>query len=346
VRALRCLIGIGIGAALAAACSDSDGPAGPETPEVRTLTVDASQGWVFVAFDGDAAEVVEVSDPKTSTDWDMAFQATSVMLNGGAAGPGGVTGYCVCQNADATDAEIVAMTPASELADFEAVTASDIPSDESAWESDALAPAIDGWYRYDFATHTVSAAAENVWMLRTASGSAYAKFHVTAIEGATKENAGRVTVEFAVQPSAGAPFGPTQELVVDVSSGPAYLDLETASLVTADAEWDLWFEGWTIRVNGGVSGSGKAGAVLSGMTFDEVTDASGMGALYKGDAFGGVFVAHPWYRYNLQGNHQIWPTYDVYLIRRGDSVYKVQLIGYYGPAGEPRRVTFRYARVR
>ena len=154
-------------------------------------------------------------------------------------------------------------------------------------------------------------------MLRTASGSAYVKFHVTAIEGATKENAGRVTVEFAVQPSAGAPFGPTQELVVDVSSGPAYLDLETASLVTADAEWDLWFEGWTIRVNGGVSGSGKAGAVLSGMTFDEVTDASGMGALYKGVAFGGVVVAHPWYRYNLQGNHQIWPTYDVYLIRRG-----------------------------
>src|SRR5690606_9583745 len=126
----------------------------PDVPQIATLTVDASQGWAYVAFDGDTAEVVQVSDAAASTAWDMAFQATSVMLNGGAAGPAGVVGYCVCQNANATDAEVVAMTPESELADFEAVTASQIPTDASAWESDALAPAISGWYAYDFATHT------------------------------------------------------------------------------------------------------------------------------------------------------------------------------------------------
>jgi len=344
VRWMRSFSMIATVAAIAAACNDSDST-GPDVPQIATLTVDASQGWAYVAFDGDTAEVVQVSDAAASTAWDMAFQATSVMLNGGAAGPAGVVGYCVCQNANATDAEVVAMTPESELADFEAVTASQIPTDASAWESDALAPAISGWYAYDFATHTVSAAPEKVWMVRTASGSAYAKFHVTAIEGASQAHAGRVTVEFAVQPSAGAAFGETKQVVVDVSTGPVYLDLETAAVVSGGTDWDLRFEGWTIRVNGGVSGSGNAGAVLSGMTFDEVTDASGLGALYKGDAFGGVFAEHPWYRYNLQGNHQIWPTYDVYLIRRGDAVYKVQLIGYYGPAGESRRVTFRYERL-
>ncbi len=346
MRGLRFWIGYAVVGIGVAACSDS-GPAGPDAPEVATLTVDASQGWVYVAFSGETAERVEVADASTSAEWDMAFQATSVMLNGGAAGPGGVAGHCVCQNASATDAEITAMTPASELADFEAVGATQIPADGSAWESDALAPAIVGWYAYDLATHKVSAAPENVWMLRTASGSAYAKFHVTALKGATQAHAGKVTIEYAVQPSAGAAFGETQVRVVDVSTGAVYFDLETGAAVSADEEWDLWFEGWTIRVNGGVSGSGKAGAVLSGMSFAEVTDASGLQpGLYRGDGFGGVFVEHPWYRYNLEGNHQIWPTYDVYLIRRGESVYKVQITGYYGPAGESRRVTFRYARLR
>ena len=36
----------------------------------------------------------------------MGFFATGVMLNGGAAGPGDVEGYCLCQNADATPDEI------------------------------------------------------------------------------------------------------------------------------------------------------------------------------------------------------------------------------------------------
>jgi hypothetical protein len=58
-----------------------------------------------------------------------------------------------------------------------------------------------------------------------------------------------------------------------------------------------------------------------------------------------VFDAHPWYRYNLDGGHQIWPTYDVFLIRRGDAVYKVQLTSYYGATGDSRQITFRYARL-
>jgi hypothetical protein len=58
-----------------------------------------------------------------------------------------------------------------------------------------------------------------------------------------------------------------------------------------------------------------------------------------------VFNSHPWYRYNLTGENIIHPTFDVYLVKRGDDVYKVQLINYYGAAGEPRHVTFRYARL-
>ena len=55
--------------------------------------------------------------------------------------------------------------------------------------------------------------------------------------------------------------------------------------------------------------------------------------------------AHPWFRYNLQNDHQVYPTFDVYLIRKGDDVYKVQLTGYYGAAGEARHIGIRWSQL-
>lgn len=328
-----------------AACSESD-PAGPEGDgEPAALTVDASEAWVLVEL-GDEAQTVTAEDPQSSTEWDLGFFATDVMLNGGAAGPGEVSGYCVCQNASATDDEIRAMTADSELEDFRSVDASALPDSVEAWVSDALAPAIDGWYAYDPQTHVVSAASENVWKVRTASGSSYAKFHVTALDGATMEHAGQITIEYAVQSEQGSAFGSVETATVDVSGGAIRFDLETGAEVAGDAEWDLLFEGYDIRVNGGVSGDAQAGAALADGSFGEIVDASDLPeGVYQGDAFGGAFVEHAWYRYNLQDQHQIWPTYDVFLVQREDEVYKIQLTNYYGQTGETRQITFRYARV-
>lgn len=182
--------------ALALAACDSGGPAGPDAPEetIATLTADASAGWAFVDL-GEPARAVAVADPGTSAAWDIAFNATGVMLNGGGDGPGGVVGYCVCQNQAATDEQVLAMTAEGELADFTAVRAGQVP----------------------------------------AAGDA----------------------------------------------------------------------GWSAE----------------------------------------VFETKKWYRYNLTGSHQVHPTYEVYLVKRGSEVYRIQLIGYYGPAGETRRITVRYGRL-
>jgi hypothetical protein len=329
---------------LATACNDD--PAGPGAQEepVDSLTVDASAAWALVRL-GDTAVPVSAGNPATSSDWDIAFFATSVMLNGGEAGPAGVVGHCLCRNANATDAQIIAMSAAAERDQFLAAGAADVPASAEAWQTDALDPAIDGWYNYDQSTHAVSAAPDRVWKVKTA-GPAYAKFHVTNIAAATASHAGRVTIEFAVQAGLGAPIGAAQTATVDVSGGGrVYFDFARAS--TSDAsDWDIAFEGYTIRINGGVSGSGGAGAVLGDESFAAMTDASDAPAtVYAGDAFGGIFDSHPWYRYNLQNDHQIYPTFDVYLVRRGDDVYKVQLVSYYGPTGTTRQITFRYARI-
>lgn len=178
---------------VASACGDD--PTGPETPDAgASFTVDASDAasWALVDLER-PAQLVAVTDPVGSSAWDLGFQATKVMLNGGTSGPAQMVAHCLCQNTAATGEQVMAMTPESERADFEAVTRDLIPAAPAAWSAS-------------------------------------------------------------------------------------------------------------------------------------------------------VFDASRWYRYNLTGSdHQVWPTYEVYLVKRGDEVYKVQLTGYYGADGTPRQITFRYA---
>lgn len=332
------------GLLLLAACSGSD-PLGPEGEEEGTLSVHADPEWTFVRFEGETASSVSIANPSSSEGWDIAFRGTAVMLNGGGAGPGEVEGHCLCQNDGASASLIMEMTALTELADFESVTAAQIPEEGSAWTTDALDPAIEGWYSYSPVTHVVSAAADKVWYLRPASGTEIAKVHVTLIENPTQGHAGLVSVEYALQTSGGTGFGAPQTVLLDLTTGAKYLDLESGSVSSSSSEgWDLFLDGYTFRVNGGVSGSGNAAAVATTQTFSQIDGSSLPPAVaYSTDAYGGVFSGHPWYRYNLSGeDHLIWPTFDVYLVRKGDLVYKVQLINYYNDEGDPRWITFRY----
>jgi hypothetical protein len=323
---------------LATACSSDEINAPPE-PVEGTLTVNASTAWAFASLADE--QVVTVSDPTASTTWDVGFNATRVMLNGGAAGPGGVLGHCICQNAGATDDEIIAMTADGELADFEAVTAADIP-EEASFEPEVLVTAINGWYSGTGAAAT--AESDQAWLVRLQDGTSYAKLRVVSLAGPTAEHAGEVTLEYAVQPTAESAFEPVQTVTLDASSLVS-LDLNTGSVAPAEGEWDVSLEGFDLRINGGVSGSGGAGATPSPEPFEAVTTAAVDSRAYQVDVFAGVFGSHPWYKYNLTGENIIHPTFDVYLIKRGDDVYKVQLIDYYSPAGDPRHISFRYAKL-
>jgi HmuY protein len=325
-------------AALVAACA-SDELEAPPQPTEGTLTVDASTAWAFASLADEG--VVSVSDPASSPVWDLGFNATRVMLNGGAAGPGGVLGHCVCQNAGASDAEIVAMTAEAELADFDAVSAADIPAERS-FEDEALHTAINGWYSGTGAAAV--AESDAAWLLRLEDGTSYAKLRVVSLSGPTATHAGSVTIEYAVQPTAEAAFEATQTAVLDAASLSS-LDLSSGSTAPPEGEWDLSLEGFTLRLNSGVSGPGAAGATPSPEPFATVTSAAVDSRAYQVDGFSGVFGSHPWYKYNLTGENIIHPTFDVYLVKRGADVYKVQLVDYYSPAGEPRNISFRYAKL-
>jgi len=324
----------------AVACEDDVTDPGPQGPDYSTLEVDARTAFVYANLASN--QVVTVADPLTSTAWDIAFFGTRVVTNGGAAGPGVVEGHCICQNAAATDPQIIAMTPAGEEADFTAVTAAAIPAAPAEWATDALDPAIEDWWSYNPTTHDVSAVPTAVFAMKL-RGTAYAKMHVTNVVNEAMAHAGDVTLEFAVQPTGADPFGTTTTLTVNLASGPVYIDLVDGA-VGSSSDWDIQLTGYDIITNGGVSGTGGVAALPYTPDFAAITTVSDIpSAAYASgvDAFAGVFAAEPWYKYNLTGSNLIHPTFNVYLIRKGTQVWKVQIISYYNTAGAARFITFR-----
>ena len=335
------VLAAGLALIAAAACSDSTTEPSPPA-ETSEVTVDALVAPAYVRL-GDPTSGVSVSNPSSSTEWDLSFFATGVTVNGGAAGPGGVTAFCLCDNASASVSELQAMTPANMLAEFDAVAEANIPA-TSSFTADALSPAVSGWVTGAAASAAVTP--NKSWIIRRSTGGVIlGKFRVTGVSGATATSAGSVTVEYSIQPSSGAAFGAVSTRTLDLASGPVYLDLANGP-VSATSAWDLRLSGYEIRTNGGVSGTGGVSALIDDTTpFAQITSeyASFAPAVaYRSDSYGGVFVTSPWYMYNITGtDNQIWPNFNVYLIRRGNDVFKVQITSYYNLAGAARHITVR-----
>lgn len=330
------------------ACGSDSASAPVVTPVTAQVTVDASTSYGYLRL-GTTSQVVSPADPSTSAAWDLGLFATNVVVNGGAVGPGGVTAYCVCQNATLPNAALSGLTAASELPAFEGVVAAQIPADAS-FSSDQLTPAIAGWFSGTGASATAVPA--RAWLLRKGTTTVtLGKFRVTAIASASAANAGQVTFEYALQSTVGGAFGASQTAAVDLRGGPVYYDLTAGAATTATGTWDLRITGFEIRANGGVSGTGSVSALVdNGMPYASITAtyaATAPSTVFKKDAYSGVFVSQPWYKYNITGtDNQIWPTFNVYLVKRGTDIYKVQLTSYYGVTGTSRQISVRYARLR
>ncbi len=135
-----------------------------------------------------------------------------------------------------------------------------------------------------------------------------------------------------------------------------YFDLDEVEVVSVvsseeDLRWDLAFQRFNVKSNGGASGNGGVQVAITGSTdFDNppsVDDAEwgqdepglGSGVIY-------TFVAQgDWYRYDL-GTHMLASRESVIYIRSTEgTVFKLQMVSYYDRillAGYP---TFRFSGV-
>lgn len=177
----------------------------------------------------------------------------------------------------------------------------------------------------------------------------------TATPDGSEPSASEGAAGSASEGAAGAPtdFSIGEELRIDVEVDvPTLVQLSTSSVIHVDddyqasADWDLAFQGWDIFTNGGASGAGKGGAFgpLPLTYFLAGEDPTDVPFVIE-DKAAGAF--RDWYLYEGKW-HTLYSRFHTYGVRRGDRVFKVQLLGYYGEVqGAPISALFqlRYVEV-
>jgi hypothetical protein len=340
-------------ALIAAGCeSDSTAPATPLNV-VGTAELNASSTTQFVYFSLATGSVVTVSSPTTSSAWDLALRRYEVRLNGGAVGPKGVSGYNLANNAAATPQQMLAFTPENQRAGFEAVGSAQMPA-AGGFVTETLTANPLGWL--SFGAQGPVANSQAAWKVRRATGGGFALVRVTGLTmaGASQQTAtlSSVTLEYRYQ-AAGGTLGVKQTSTVSLAAGTPAINLSTgAADVGAGCGWDLKANAdFSITANTACNvGTAPLDASESFDLAGRADDALGYGGFLAGLSGAVPFTSalnNPEgpFLYNLAGDNRLSPTYNVYLVKVGTAIYKIQLIGYYGATGTSGYPTLRYARI-
>ncbi|MCF6337986.1 MAG: HmuY family protein [Gammaproteobacteria bacterium] len=376
-QALITLAVVGTLSACGGGNNDNPPVSGGSSP--TPVQIDATAGGFGAAIDDPAnkytyfhfktGEVVALTDAQadTSNDWHIAFKRTAIKLNGGASGPGSVSGALADAQNDFYDAAtgdpdnsvFLNASANSELAAFNAVT----NVNGLAFAEDRNIPYIKGdgtdagWWLYSGPpAHTVSANPDQWWLIKSAAADSYAKFNVTNIVQTSRD----ITLNLFIQSTADNTFSTTASpwtAAIGSAGGSKCFDIDSIAEVdctTATTHWDIKVEvagqAWNIWTNGGVSGSGNGGAFGPFNTAAIANYVSGQNSpggtniteMYEQDSSSGLFKDNTWYAYSLEGNSKLWPNYRVYAIDTDTGFYKVQLLSYYDQAGVSGNYTLRY----
>jgi hypothetical protein len=336
----RLLLPVALLLPLAAACeNEAVAPIDPTTPTAQ-VTVNAATDTQYVTF-GDS---VTVSSTKP-TSWDLALFATDIRVNSGLGGTGTTTAYCLCVTGASTDTTVLRAlerNPSSTVAAFEAVTVANIPA-ASEFRGQFVNPRVTGYFS---GTGTSLTPTNRVFGFGLPDGSArrYAKLVVTGISNAnTATNSATLVLRHTIEPTVGAGFTPGASRIdtITVGSTPVYIRFDGTAANASN--FDIVFEGLTVRL-----GTGRLATFISGGGFDALTaaDLASPAARLSPDGSASVFTSAPsaWYYYFAPLN-RIFPRHELYLVRTPAGTFKVQPIGYYGPADQPRQVTLRWARL-
>lgn len=313
---------------------------------------------VFVYYDLDAQEVVTLASEEAAAEntvWDIAFKRTGIYLNQNSENK--VTAYSTGNNSDFFDtngepiaASFIAANAETELADYLAVTTSDIPTDEALFIGDVSANIIDGFYDYNSTTHVVTAADTKYFI--TDSDGAYTKFRATSIVTVGR-GIGEITLQSAYQGSTDVAFAAEQTLEIDAAltcSGDVtavYIDFDTNQEVTSADAWDISLPCAEDKTSASFE-INLADDATALQDFDNSYDAIDPASVaflgfqtssYSINAF--KSFTHNWYQYALNGGHLLWSQFDIYLIKTPTATHKFQITSYYDESVTSGNYSFR-----
>lgn len=163
-----------------------------------TVTIDATsrEAWTFFSFS--AGKTVEIEDHTSSTDWDLGFQRTMVIVNGGVSGPGEGSALIL----DGVQFEDIVEAPEGDY----------VP------DTDQIATIArgDGWYTYTGPPNHWILPNDRVYILQTAVG-LFAKMRFIGYytDNEAKEDSGNITIEYAFQDDGSRNFHESTQTSVD-----------------------------------------------------------------------------------------------------------------------------------
>ena len=157
-----------------------------------SFTIDATsrEAWAYFSFT--TGDTVEVADPLNSMDWDLGFQRTKVILNGGISGPG--KGSAVM------------------LKDVEFEGVKEAPAAGYAADSEQnlaiVAESEQGWYIYTGPpNHWILPLEQRVFVVQAADGTfAKVRFIGYYKDNENKQDGGFITFEYVHQPDGSRNF--------------------------------------------------------------------------------------------------------------------------------------------
>ena len=285
-------------------CSKDDNKTPTPTPpqntakEVKNLNASDEQKWVYFSFE--TGTIVEVTNPKTTDNWDIAFNRYNIRTNGGVSG----IGEAEVVNTNSKDFAAVTKAPAEGYEKDKEVTeygrprpGQTQPSVTKSEKNPVISGTVNkqdskGWYNY-----TPPKQGENtphfeitkyVYVLKTAKGGKYVKIQLTGYTN-DKNETGYITFtyDFLTEKETAKPAekvaldfsgSEAKEVQLDATGDWKYFSLKNGEVTPAtpanDLSWDIAFKGYYVRLNGGTSGKGKAEAFRTEeKDFTKVTEA-------------------------------------------------------------------------
>lgn len=331
---------------------------GPAVIEVSDLNTGTTAEPVMVYYDLDTATelLLTEAEAETNQEWDIAFKRTKIFLNRYAATP--VTTYFTENTTDFYDDEgnvvvdrFVNATASTELDAF--VAASGATPADASFNGDAVKNAIEGFYTYNFASHSTAANPEAYFIV--SSDSTYSQFRVTSLiqNGFGVDN---YVLEISNQASDSDSFSNTTSLPIDATDcvGDIYVDLATQTIANEGDAWDLripcadGLASHEIHIASDAKAlSGEYGK-LSGVVAASVPYYPWVENEYEVRAiaeYGDANSRYGWAEYGVNGGHVMWPNFAIYIIKTDVGLYKFQVTGYYDAQGVSGSFSIRHQKV-
>jgi hypothetical protein len=275
-----------------------------------------------------------------STAWDIGFGRVNILVNSGDTGPG---------NVYAVDLAALNRPDSTDFMGF------DDPGsiDDNDFSGGTYNLVIDDWYSYNPGNHTFNMT-HYVYIMMDAEEN-YVKFQIISMENnGMPPNMGTVSIHYIYSGSSPVFSGDPDTLTFDASGGgPIYVDFSAGSTTNPDnpmnsLDWDILFESYEVHQNNTIFGIGGAGTYEVWVDQQDPTDFNETtmvppGVPYFADQFGSPMSE--WYDYyHTQDNRVVIDSYEhVYVIKEGESYYKLQILSYYNSdSGDLGWYTFRW----